>query len=188
MKPSEYTRGPFFFVKLSNRGDSESNRLQVFMNQLNGNGPLSHGGSYASNSAMPDIASGKYAWDVGFKYKRISLEGPTLRSITAKKQIRTGANEMILILLYQVSGYFRAGDGTDKNKDGGGFFDNGFTTLPVFSGDCLKFFCSFDSDYFRVGERRNILCLVDLVNQVGRHGLLQISVPIYQHDFAGKTG
>ena len=85
MKPSEYTRGPFCLVKFSNRGDPESNRLQVFMNQLNGDGPLSHGGRYAPNSAMSNIASGKYAWDVGLKDKWISLQGPTLRSIAAKK-------------------------------------------------------------------------------------------------------
>ena|SRR5210317_641448 len=102
------------------------------MDKLNGNRPLTYCGSNTPNRAMPDIAGGKYAGNVGFEDKWISLQGPILGSISAKKQIRAGANKIILVLLNQIAGYFRAGNGTDKNKDGIGFFRNGFPSLLVF--------------------------------------------------------
>ena len=102
------------------------------MYQLNGDSPLPHCGSHAPNRSMPHIAGSKDARDVGFEDKRISFQGPILRSATAKKQIRTGANKIILILLNKVTSYFRTWDSTDKNKDGIGLFRNGYSTLLVF--------------------------------------------------------
>src|SRR5690348_8517963 len=162
-----------------------SDFAQVLVYELNRYGAFAYPGSNALDRAMAHVANGEDAWNIGFEHAGLASEGPAFRPFPLGKQIPSGENEPALVTLDDRIQPTRARLGADKDEQRGGWFASCVAGGVASDGNRFEMILAVHFENARPRLDMDVVCLLDLINEVLRHRGGQRWSP-HEHDYAAR--
>src|SRR5215471_14639392 len=149
---------------------SISDLRQVRVHELDCDGALSDTGSHALNGSVPDVAHRENAGDAGLQQVWITIDAPAVGTLPLTNQVRSGQNKSALVPLDIAIEPFRARRCTDEYKQRSGRQAVHRTGVCASDRDSFKLFSAVRSDHLNAELQADVRSLLDIMNQVLRHG------------------
>jgi len=121
---------------------------------------------------MPHISGGKDAWHAGLQQKRVAFRLPVPRPAPIANQVLPGVDESNLVPLDEIRNEAGARNGADENEHR--ICRHRFALAALIVLDCyrLEIVGATNGGNFSVQFDCNVLCFIDLVDQILGHALL----------------
>src|SRR5215469_8239428 len=151
------------------------------MDELHSNGAFSHPRGHPLHRAMAHIPDGEDSRNIGFEQEGIALERPPFRPLATMYQVRAGPDETTVVPFYHTTEPIRAWESPNKDKHRGGWNPLDFIRVRAQHRNLFQPLVAVDFSYAGACPNLDVGRLLNLINQIFRHGRGKTITADYNH-------